>query len=135
MRMRRRGGWACSNGPHGGTLLLDEISDMPLETQGKIARVLQEQSFERVGGGSRVKVDIRVLASTAKDLGGEIAAGRFREDLYYRLAVVPLKVPSLKERREDIPALAAHFLGLAAEISGLPARGPGLRCDRGAAGP
>ncbi len=107
---------------HGGTLLLDEISDMPLETQGKIARVLQEQSFERVGGGSRVKVDIRVLASTAKDLGGEIAAGRFREDLYYRLAVVPLRVPSLKERREDIPVLAAHFLNLAAETSGLPTR-------------
>ena len=108
---------------HGGTLLLDEISDMPMETQGKIARVLQEQSFERVGGtGARVKVDIRVLASTAKDLGGEIAAGRFREDLYYRLAVVPLRVPSLKERREDIPVLAAHFLEQAARTSGLPAR-------------
>jgi two-component system nitrogen regulation response regulator NtrX len=107
---------------HGGTLLLDEISDMPLETQSKIARVLQDQSFERVGGGARVKVDIRVLASTAKDLAGEIAIGRFREDLYYRLAVVPLRVPSLKERREDIPALAAHFLAHAAETSGLPPR-------------
>jgi two-component system nitrogen regulation response regulator NtrX len=109
---------------HGGTLLLDEISDMPLETQGKIARVLQDQSFERVGGGagSRVKVDIRVLASTCKDLSGEIAAGRFREDLYYRLTVVPLRVPSLKERREDIPALAAYFLARASETSGLPAR-------------
>jgi two-component system nitrogen regulation response regulator NtrX len=109
---------------HGGTLLLDEISEMPLEVQGKIARVLQDQSFERVGGGaaSRVKVDIRVLASTTKDLQGEIAAGRFREDLYYRLAVVPLRVPSLRERREDIPALAAHFLAKAAEVSGLPAR-------------
>jgi two-component system nitrogen regulation response regulator NtrX len=109
---------------HGGTLLLDEISEMPLEVQGKIARVLQDQSFERVGGGaaSRVKVDIRVLASTTKDLQGEIAAGRFREDLYYRLAVVPLRVPSLRERREDIPALAAHFLTKAAEVSGLPAR-------------
>jgi two-component system nitrogen regulation response regulator NtrX len=107
---------------HGGTLLLDEVSDMPLETQGKFARVLQDQSFERVGGGARVKVDIRVLASTARDLPGEIAAGRFREDLYYRLAVVPLRVPSLKERREDIPALAANFLTRAAEISGLPAR-------------
>src|SRR3984957_1295182 len=93
---------------HGGTLLLDEISEMPMETQGKIARVLQDQSFERVGGGARVKVDIRVLASTAKDLASEIAAGRFREDLYYRLAVVPLRVPSLRERREDIPALAAN---------------------------
>jgi two-component system nitrogen regulation response regulator NtrX len=107
---------------HGGTLLLDEISDMPMETQGKIARVLQDQSFERVGGNARVKVDIRVLASTAKDLSGEIAAGRFREDLYYRLAVVPLRVPSLKDRREDIPALAASFLARAAETSGLPAR-------------
>jgi two-component system nitrogen regulation response regulator NtrX len=107
---------------HGGTLLLDEISDMPLETQSKIARVLQDQSFERVGGGARVKVDIRVLASTAKDLAGEISAGRFREDLYYRLAVVPLRVPSLKERREDIPALAAYFLERAAETSGLPPR-------------
>jgi two-component system nitrogen regulation response regulator NtrX len=108
---------------HGGTLLLDEVSEMPLETQGKIARVLQEQSFERVGGtGSRVKVDIRVIASTAKDLTAEIAAGRFREDLYYRLAVVPLRVPSLKDRREDIPALAADFLARAAEASGLPAR-------------
>ncbi|HQT64134.1 MAG: sigma-54-dependent Fis family transcriptional regulator [Acidocella sp. 20-57-95] len=110
---------------HGGTLLLDEVSDMPMETQGKIARVLQEQSFERVGGGGdgRVKVDIRVIASTAKDLTSEMAAGRFREDLYYRLAVVPLRVPSLKERREDIPALAADFLARAAETSGLPVRG------------
>jgi two-component system, NtrC family, nitrogen regulation response regulator NtrX len=108
---------------HGGTLLLDEISDMPLETQGKIARVLQDQSFERVGGCARVKVDIRVLASTAKDLASEIASGRFREDLYYRLAVVPLRVPSLKERREDIPELAGSFLARAAETSGLPARG------------
>jgi two-component system nitrogen regulation response regulator NtrX len=108
---------------HGGTLLLDEVSEMPLETQGKIARVLQEQSFERVGGsGARVKVDIRVIASTARDLNAEIAAGRFREDLYYRLAVVPLRVPSLKDRREDIPALAADFLARAAEASGLPAR-------------
>jgi two-component system nitrogen regulation response regulator NtrX len=107
---------------HGGTLLLDEIADMPLETQGKIARVLQDQSFERVGGSQRVKVDIRVLASTAKDLSSEIAAGRFREDLYYRLAVVPLRVPALRERREDIPALAAQFVTRAAEISGLPGR-------------
>jgi two-component system nitrogen regulation response regulator NtrX len=107
---------------HGGTLLLDEVSELPLETQGKIARVLQEQSFERVGGTGRVKVDIRVLATSAKDLPAEITEGRFREDLYYRLAVVPLRVPSLKERREDIPALAAQFLKRAAEISGLPPR-------------
>jgi two-component system nitrogen regulation response regulator NtrX len=108
---------------HGGTLLLDEVSEMPLETQGKIARVLQEQSFERVGGtGARVKVDIRVIATTARDLMSEIASGKFREDLYYRLAVVPLRVPALKERREDIPVLAADFLARAAEASGLPAR-------------
>ena len=111
---------------HGGTLLLDEISEMPMETQSKIARVLQEQSFERVGQNgtsqAKVKVDIRVIASTARDLAGEIAAGRFREDLYYRLAVVPLRVPSLKERREDIPALAGYFLARAEETSGLPAR-------------
>jgi two-component system nitrogen regulation response regulator NtrX len=109
---------------HGGTLLLDEISEMPMETQSKIARVLQEQSFERVGqnGAAKVKVDIRVIATTARDLAGEIAAGRFREDLYYRLAVVPLRVPALKERREDIPALAAYFLARAEDTSGLPAR-------------
>jgi two-component system nitrogen regulation response regulator NtrX len=104
---------------HGGTLLLDEISDMPMETQGKIARVLQDQSFERVGGGARVKVDIRVIASTARDLTAAIAAGRFREDLYYRLAVVPLRVPALKDR------LAGYFLARAAETSGLPARSLG----------
>jgi two-component system nitrogen regulation response regulator NtrX len=107
---------------HGGTLLLDEVSELPLDMQGRIARVLQDQSFERVGGTARVKVDIRVLASTAKDLQAEIAAGRFREDLFYRLAVVPLRLPPLKERREDIPVLAAHFLKQAAETSGLPAR-------------
>ncbi len=107
---------------HGGTLLLDEVSELPLEMQSKIARVLQDQSFERVGGTTRVKVDIRVLATTVKDLPAEIAEGRFREDLYYRLSVVPLRVPALKERREDIPALANHFLKHAAEISGLPAR-------------
>jgi len=107
---------------HGGTLLLDEVSELPLETQGKIARVLQDQSFERVGGNARVKVDIRVLATTAKDLQAEISAGRFREDLYYRLAVVPLRVPALRERREDIPTLAESFLKHAAEISGLPPR-------------
>ena len=91
---------------HGGTLLLDEVSDMPLETQGKIVRALQDQTFERLGGSSRVKVDVRVLSTTNRDLQAEIAAGRFREDLYYRLAVVPVKVPALRERREDVPSLA-----------------------------
>ena len=111
---------------HGGTLLLDEICEMPMETQSKIARVLQEQSFERVGnnGGAagKVKVDIRVIATTGRDLTEQIAAGRFREDLYYRLAVVPLRVPALRERREDIPALARYFLARAEETSGLRAR-------------
>ena len=107
---------------HGGTLLLDEISDMPLETQGKIVRALQDQTFERLGGSARVKVDVRVLSTTNKDLQSEIASGRFREDLYYRLAVVPMKVPALKERRDDVPALAVQFMARSAETSGMPAR-------------
>ena len=106
---------------HGGTLFLDEVADMPLETQGKIVRALQEQTFERVGG-SRVKVDVRVIAATNRDLAHEIAAGRFREDLYYRLAVVPLHVPRLKERVEDIPALARHFMARSAEAARLSQR-------------
>jgi two-component system nitrogen regulation response regulator NtrX len=106
---------------HGGTLLLDEVADMPLETQGKIVRVLQDQSFERQGGG-RVKVDVRTLATSARDLLAEIAASRFRQDLYYRLAVVPLRLPALKERREDIPGLARYFLERAANASGLAPR-------------
>jgi two-component system nitrogen regulation response regulator NtrX len=107
---------------HGGTLLLDEVSDMPLETQGKIVRALQDQTFERLGGSSRVKVDVRVLSTTNRDLQAEIAAGRFREDLYYRLAVVPVKVPALRERREDVPSLALLFIARSAESSGIPAR-------------
>ncbi len=107
---------------HGGTLLLDEVSDMPLETQGKIVRALQDQTFERLGGSARVKVDVRVIATSNRDLPAEIAAGRFREDLYYRLAVVPLRVPSLRERREDVPGLARQFLLRSAELSGQPAR-------------
>ncbi len=107
---------------HGGTLLLDEVSDMPVETQGKIVRALQDQTFERLGGSSRVKVDVRVIATSNKDLTEEIGAGRFREDLYYRLAVVPLRVPSLKERREDVPDLARLFIARSAETSGMSAR-------------
>jgi two-component system nitrogen regulation response regulator NtrX len=107
---------------HGGTLLLDEVADMPLETQGKIVRALQEQGFERVGGATRVKVDVRVIATTNRDLTAEITAGRFREDLFYRLAVVPLRVPALRERREDVPVLARHFMARSAETSGVPAR-------------
>jgi two-component system nitrogen regulation response regulator NtrX len=104
---------------HNGTLLLDEVADMPIETQGKIVRALQEQTFERVGGNTRVKVDVRVLASTSRDLQSEIGAGRFREDLYYRLNVVPVRVVSLRERREDIPALARSFMQRCASASGL----------------
>lgn len=95
---------------HGGTLFLDEIADMPLTTQGKILRVLTDQSFTRVGGQRPVRVDVRVLSATSRDLADEIANGRFREDLYYRLNVVPVRIPPLRERREDIPEIATHFL-------------------------
>ena len=98
-----------------GTLLLDEVSDMPLETQGKIVRALQDSTFERLGGSARVKVDVRVLSTTNKDLQSEIGTGRFREDLYYRLAVVPLKVPALRDRRDDVPPLAQLFIARSAE--------------------
>jgi two-component system nitrogen regulation response regulator NtrX len=107
---------------HGGTLLLDEVADMPLETQGKIVRVLQEQTFLRVGGDRRVEVDVRVLASTNRDLTSLIAAGKFREDLFYRLNVVPIRVPALRERREDIPELIDYFMQHAAQMAGLPPR-------------
>ncbi|MGF6231166.1 two-component system nitrogen regulation response regulator NtrX [Inquilinus ginsengisoli] len=107
---------------HGGTLLLDEVADMPLATQGKIVRVLQEQTFVRVGGATKVEVDVRVIASSNKDLPSEIAEGRFREDLYYRLNVVPIAVPPLASRREDIPLLARHFMQRAADGQGLMPR-------------
>jgi len=101
---------------HGGTLFLDEIADMPLTTQAKILRVLTDQSYTRVGGQRPVKVDVRVLSATSRNLQDEIAAGRFREDLYYRLNVVPVRLPALRERREDIPELVSHFLArIAAE--------------------
>jgi two-component system nitrogen regulation response regulator NtrX len=95
---------------HGGTLFLDEIADMPLTTQAKILRVLTDQSYHRIGGQRAVKVDVRVLSATSRNLQDEIAAGRFREDLFYRLNVVPVKLPALRERREDIPELVSHFL-------------------------
>ncbi|MFZ4532133.1 MAG: sigma-54-dependent transcriptional regulator [Alsobacter sp.] len=107
---------------HGGTLYLDEVADMPRETQGKILRVLVDQNFQRVGGTMRVHVDVRVVSSTARDLGAEIAAGRFREDLLHRLSVVPIRVPSLAERREDIPELIAHFMDQISASTGLPKR-------------
>jgi two-component system nitrogen regulation response regulator NtrX len=107
---------------HNGSLLLDEIADMPLETQGKIVRVLQEQTFERVGGRTKVSVDVRVMATSSRDLQAEMAAGRLREDLYYRLNVVPIRVPSLRERREDILELANYFMARGATVTGGTAR-------------
>lgn len=95
---------------HGGTLFLDEIADMPVATQARILRVLTDQSFTRVGGQRVVKVDVRVVSATARDLMAEIAEGRFREDLYYRLNVVPVLIPQLTDRREDIPPLVEHFV-------------------------
>lgn len=95
---------------HGGTLFLDEIADMPIATQARILRVLTDQSFSRVGGTRTVRVDVRVVSATSRDLMSEIAEGRFREDLYYRLNVVPVNIPPLPERREDIPVLVEHFV-------------------------
>jgi two-component system nitrogen regulation response regulator NtrX len=107
----------------GGTIFLDEIADMSLKTQAKVLRVLQEQVMERVGGTQRIRVDVRVLAATNKDLPAEIRAGRFREDLYFRLNVIPIFVPALRDRRDDIPLLAEHFMALmAAEYGRRPKR-------------
>ncbi len=110
---------------HKGTLLLDEVADMPIETQGKILRVLQEQSFRRIGGDTEVDVDVRVIAATNRDLQQEMGAGRFREDLFYRLNVVPIRVPPLRERREDVPMLARHFVRQTAENGGMAVRALG----------
>ncbi len=107
---------------HSGTLYIDEIADMPTETQGKLLRVLVEQKFQRVGGGPKVQVDVRVVSSTSRDLEREMAAGRFRSDLFHRLNVVPLKVPQLAERREDIPELVEYFVRQISLSSGLPPR-------------
>ncbi|RME68021.1 MAG: sigma-54-dependent Fis family transcriptional regulator, partial [Alphaproteobacteria bacterium] len=95
---------------HGGTLFLDEVADMPLDTQAKILRVLTEQSFERVGGTTKVKVDVRVLSASARDLRQAIELGAFREDLYHRLDVVSVAMPPLSERRQDIPLLVEYFI-------------------------
>tara|TARA_R110002020_G_scaffold5971_15_gene24648 strand:+ start:5546 stop:6910 length:1365 start_codon:yes stop_codon:yes gene_type:complete len=107
---------------HGGILYLDEVADMPRGTQNKILRVLVDQQFERVGGTKRVKVDVRIISSTARNLEELIAAGEFREDLYHRLAVVPIKVPSLSERREDIPFLVDTFMRQVSEQAGIKNR-------------
>jgi two-component system, NtrC family, nitrogen regulation response regulator NtrX len=103
---------------HGGTLYLDEVADMPLETQGKILRVLLEQTFQRVGTSKKTKVDVRIVSSTSRDLQGMIAEQLFREDLYHRLSVVPVTVPGLAERREDIPELIEHFARTHSSASG-----------------
>jgi DNA-binding NtrC family response regulator len=108
----REGKFEAANG---GTLLLDEVGDMPLETQAKILRALQEREIERVGGNRTLKVDVRVLAATNQDLEARVKAGAFREDLYYRLNVVGVTLPALRERPEDVPLLIEHFLGATAE--------------------
>ncbi|MCU0900447.1 MAG: sigma-54 dependent transcriptional regulator [Cypionkella sp.] len=107
---------------HGGVVYFDEVADMPLGTQSKILRVLVDQQFTRSGGTDKVRVDLRVISSTTRDLRSEIAAGRFRQELYDRLNVVPIPVPSLEERREDIPELTRHFIDLFHRTQGLPAR-------------
>ncbi|MEM7722393.1 MAG: sigma-54 dependent transcriptional regulator [Pseudomonadota bacterium] len=107
---------------HGGVIYFDEVADMPLGTQSKILRVLVDQSFTRVGGTAKVRVDLRVISSTTRDLTAAIAAGQFREELYHRLNVVPIEVPSLEDRRDDIPELAAHFLTDFNREQGLPLR-------------
>jgi two-component system, NtrC family, nitrogen regulation response regulator NtrX len=107
---------------HGGTLFIDEIADMPRETQNKILRVLVDQTFQRVGGNTKVTVDVRIISSTSRNIEADIVAGRFREDLYHRLSVVPIKVPGLAERREDIPELVAYFMDQISHATGLPKR-------------
>ncbi len=107
---------------HGGTLYLDEVADMPRETQSRILRVLVEQRFRRVGGDADVQVDVRVVSSTCRDLREEITAGRFREDLFHRLNVVPVSVPGLAERREDIPELIEYFITRICEATGMSRR-------------
>ncbi len=107
---------------HGGVLYFDEVADMPLGTQSKILRVLVEQAFQRVGGNDKVRVDLRVISSTNRDLQHEIDAGTFRQELFHRLNVVPIAVPSLEDRREDIPVLAGHFIAAFNKGQGLPLR-------------
>jgi two-component system nitrogen regulation response regulator NtrX len=118
-RMRRVG---ALEEAHGGSLYIDEIGDMPRETQNRILRVLVDQNFQRVGGATRVHVDVRIISSTSRDLAQLIADGHFREDLYHRLSVVPVKVPALSERREDVPELIEFFMEQISVASGLPKR-------------
>ena len=107
---------------HGGTLFIDDVADLPRETQNKILRVLVDQTFQRVGGSSKIAVDVRIVSSTARNLEAEIAEGKFREDLYHRLSVVPIRVPPLAERREDIPELVEYFMDQISQATGLPKR-------------
>jgi two-component system nitrogen regulation response regulator NtrX len=107
---------------HGGTLFIDEIADMPRETQNKILRVLVDQTFQRVGGVTKVSVDVRIISSTGRNIEAEIAAGRFRDDLYHRMSVVPIRVPPLAERREDIADLVDYFMDQISQSTGLPKR-------------
>jgi two-component system nitrogen regulation response regulator NtrX len=107
---------------HGGTLFFDDIADLPRETQNKILRVLVDQTFQRVGGSTKVAVDVRIVSSTARNLEAAIAEGKFREDLYHRLSVVPIRVPPLAERREDIPDLVEYFMEQISQATGLPKR-------------
>ncbi|MGB6534734.1 MAG: sigma-54 dependent transcriptional regulator [Xanthobacteraceae bacterium] len=107
---------------HGGTLFIDEIADMPRETQSKILRVLVDQTFQRVDGSTKVTVDVRIISSTSRNIESDIAAGKFREDLFHRLSVVPIRVPSLAERREDITELVEFFIGQISHATGLPRR-------------
>ncbi|WP_439499948.1 nitrogen assimilation response regulator NtrX [Bosea sp. (in: a-proteobacteria)] len=107
---------------HGGSLYIDEIGDMPRETQNRILRVLVDQNFQRVGGATRVHVDVRIVSSSSRDLAQLIADGHFREDLYHRLSVVPVRIPSLSERREDVPELIEFFMDQISVATGLPKR-------------
>jgi two-component system, NtrC family, nitrogen regulation response regulator NtrX len=107
---------------HGGTLFVDEIADMPRDTQNKILRVLIDQTFQRVGGNAKIAVDVRIISSTGTNIEAEVAAGEFREDLYHRLSVVPIRVPPLAERRDDIPDLVEYFMDHISQTTGLPKR-------------
>jgi two-component system nitrogen regulation response regulator NtrX len=116
---RRRGRFEQADG---GTLFLDEIGDMSVRTQAKVLRSLEEQAFERVGGKETIKVDVRVIAASNRDLAGLIGEGRFREDLYYRLNVIPIEVPALRTRKDDIPLLIDHFIALFCHENGKPVK-------------